>query len=518
MRPFLFTPIAVLLIQSALAAAGLDNLATVTGHTSHRASSADPTGGNEDSLVTFVPGETRTLLDTDGPGRITHIWFTAARFANHQTFLRDMVIRIYWENSPTPSVEVPLGDFFALGHARQYVVTSAPICVGDNTKALNCYWPMPFHKHARIELLNNGRRSIRRVYFNISYELGPQPSEQGLFHAEFRRDPNLRTQPHEANKTGKDNYVILETEGRGQYVGCTLSVDAQPGGWWGEGDEMIFIDHAERPTITGTGSEDYFCNAWGFQNAFSNPYYGCPLLEQLADGSSLTTVYRWHIPDPVRFSRHIRVTIEHLFKPNVINDYSSVAYWYQTEPIGQRAPLPQGEKNHPRPHPVPTTQPVTTIEMSATELEPGLNARGIKARSVTANLWAGYQSGGYLEIHLPQDMMEIVVPVPADGRYRVRVKPVNTLIDERIQLALKGGKTVPFDKHKDPERSTPWVDLGEITSSGSSLTLIVGGNQIIGLDHLKIERTDVKETPPILPPGAPAQPGPIKTQSNPADA
>ncbi|MGQ9651530.1 MAG: glycoside hydrolase family 172 protein [Phycisphaerae bacterium] len=497
MRSIAHVSVLVLLIHSAVFPAGLDDLATVTDHTSHRASSADPSGGNEDSLVTFVPGETRTLLDTDGPGRITHMWFTAARFANHATFFRDIVIRMYWEHSPVASVEVPLGDFFALGHARQYVITSAPVCVGDNTKALNCYWPMPFQKHARIELFNNGRRSIRRVYFNIDYALGPQPPDQGLFHAEFRRAPALRTQAHERNLTGKDNYVILETEGRGQYVGCVLAVDAQSGGWWGEGDEMIFIDHADRPTIAGTGSEDYFCNAWGFQKAFSNPYYGCPLLEQLPDGGSLTTVYRWHIPDPVRFKTHIRVTIEHLFDPKVVNDYSSVAYWYQTEPIRRREPLPAADENHPRSHTIPATQPVTAIEMSATELEPGLHARGIKVRSVTTSLGAGYASGGYLEIDTPDQRVEIPVPVPADGRYRVCVKPVNALVKNQVQIGLKGGKTVTFARHDGHERNTPHVDLGESQSSDGHLLITLSGNPVMGLDHLRIERTDVQDVPAV---------------------
>ncbi len=511
MRTLARLSILVLLPSFALAD-GLNDLATVTAGTSHRASSADSTGGNEDSLVTFVPGETRTLLDIDGPGRITHMWFTAARFANHAYFLRDMAIRMYWENSPVPSVEVPLGDFFALGHGRAYVVTSAPICVGDNTKALNCYWPMPFRKHARIELFNNGQRSIRRVYFNIDYELGPQPPEQGLFHAEFRRDAALRTQAHERNLTGKDNYVILDTEGRGQYVGCVLSIDAQPGGWWGEGDEMIFIDHAERPTITGTGSEDYFCNAWGFQKAFCNPYYGCPLLEELPDRGSLTTVYRWHIPDPVRFSTHIRVTIEHLFSPKVVNDYSSVAYWYQAEPIRQRAPLPPADKNQPRSHAVPATQPATMIEMSATELEPALRARGVRVRCVTANLWAGYESGGYLEIDSPDKSVEIPVAVPADGRYRVRVKPVNALIEGQITISLKGGKSLTFAKRETHERNVPPVDLGEAQSADGSLIIIVSGNRRMGLDQLKIERTDIRS------PAPPLRPAPGKAEPAPADA
>jgi len=303
----------ILSVQTSLYGMGLDELATVVDRTSHRASSYDRTGGNIDIISSFAPRATEVLLDTEGPGKITHMWLTFTSFPGNQTALRDLVIRMYWEHSSVPSVEVPLGDFFALGHNKYYQVQSIPVAVGDNRRALNCYWPMPFYKHARIELYNNGRRSIRRIYYNIDYELGSIPARQGLFHAEYRRDKELRGQSKHGNTTGKDNYVILETEGRGHYVGCVLYVDAQPGGWWGEGDDMIFIDHYEKPVIIGTGSEDYFCNAWGYANAFSYPYYGAPLLEKRPDGGKYTTVYRWHVQDPVRFTKHIKVTIEHVY-------------------------------------------------------------------------------------------------------------------------------------------------------------------------------------------------------------
>jgi hypothetical protein len=405
------------------------------------------------------------------------------------TLLRDLVIRMSWEGSDVPSVEVPLGDFFALGHGKLYPFESAVIAVGINRRALNCYWPMPFYQHARIEMFNNGRRSIRRIYYNIDYELGPIPPDQGLFHAVFRRDKALRTQEHAGNVTGADNYVILETEGRGQYAGCALFVDAQPGGWWGEGDEMIFIDHAERPAIIGTGSEDYFCNAWGFAEAFSYPYYGAPLLEERPDGGKLTAVYRWHVPDPLRFSKHIRVTIEHLFGKNVVNDYSSVAYWYQAGPIRQREPLPHAEENHPRQYDTGDPKP-TTFELDATELEAPLLAAGVAARAITATLHEGYNNGGWLRIETKDEKVEIAVPVPEDGTYLVQIKPVNHLIETAIRIGSADDVHKDIAKSTEPEHRIPYVDLGRLQSRDRAVVFQASGQPIIGLDHLKIEKVE----------------------------
>ena len=164
--------LAVLPLLGAAVATGqsLDGVSSLRDRTSHRASSWDRTGGNNDSLGSFAPGDTQVLLDTDGPGRITHLWFTVARFPGHEYVLRDIALRIFWENSPVPSVEVPLGDFFGLGHGRLYAWQSLPVAVGSNPCAMNCYWPMPFYRHARVEIVNNGRHSIRRLYYNLDYE------------------------------------------------------------------------------------------------------------------------------------------------------------------------------------------------------------------------------------------------------------------------------------------------------------------------------------------------------------
>ena len=397
----------------------LADVATVKNLSSHRASSFDRTGGNTDNITEFAPGETLTMLDTDGPGRIGHIWATVSNYDGHETFLRDLVIRIYWEGSKVPSVEVPLGDFFGLGHGKRYQVCSAPVCVGENDRALNCYWPMPFYKHARVELYNNGQRSIRRIYFNIDYDLGQIPPDQALFHAQFRRVKELPPKPF--TKTGKDNFVMLETQGEGQYLGCFFSVDSAPGGWWGEGDEMIFIDGDKMPTITGTGTEDYFCNAWGFKKPFNYPYYGVPFLEKLPDGWLQTTAYRFHIPSPVRFKKSIRVTMEHHWGKKAVNDYSCVAFWYQTKPTTDRMPIPAAEKNHPRFHPEKNaSKKPSSLKLCATEFEAALRKQGVAVKAITLERREGF-GGAALRIDSKSEPVELPLPSLAPGQYRVKI-------------------------------------------------------------------------------------------------
>lgn len=463
--------------------AGLNEAAQVSDRTSHRASSHDVTGANEDSIVSFAPGETKVLLDTDGPGVITHLWFTLARFPGHEFVARDVTLRIFWENSAVPSVEVPLGDFFGLGHGKLYAYQSLPMAVGANPVAMNCYWPMPFYKHARIELFNAGQRSIRRLYYNLDYELGEIPAGQGLFHALYKRDRALAGQPDVGNTTGADNYVILETEGRGQYVGCTLSVDAQPGAWWGEGDDMIFIDHAAKPTMIGTGSEDYFCNAWGYRDEFSYPFYGAPLLEDKDDGGKLATVYRWHVNDPIRFRTHIRVTIEHLWAPQLLNDFTSVAYWYQTEPMSKRPPLPPASENQPG-------SAMSVVD--GTALEADCVTRGVQARAITANLDQGYIAGGWLRIETGGQAVELNVPVPRPGTYKVEIKPVNHVLDKSMRMGLENGQAKTFDKIIPPadkpwtEANVPYLDLGQAKAKDGHIKITISGSPTVGIDSFRL--------------------------------
>jgi hypothetical protein len=178
--------------------------------------------------------------------KITHLWMTLAESPVHTTVLRDLVLRIFWEDSPVPSVDVPLGDSFGLGHAlpaqfyqrRKFHIASAPVAVGQNERALNCYWPMPFQRAARVEIYNNGPLTLRLLYYHVDYELGAQPAQSGLFHANFRQSNDHAGQmPDESyvNLDGKDNYVLLETEGRGQYLGCFFFIDTKNGVLVGRG-------------------------------------------------------------------------------------------------------------------------------------------------------------------------------------------------------------------------------------------------------------------------------------------
>jgi hypothetical protein len=319
---------------------------------SQRASSSSPTGDNRDRL-NLVRGETATLLDVKGPGCITHIWMTLHSIEDY--FLRKCVLKIYWDGEDQPSVNVPLGDFFGVGHAEAVVYSSLPMVMAPRDGGgLNCYLPMPFSKGARIEVTSENLVSDTRLYYNIDYETWDhEPEGLGRLHACWKRQnpcdgivepPEMddHTFQHAGtNLSDKDNYLILEAKGSGQFIGCNLSIhnlrrSKQGGNWYGEGDEMMFVDDDNEgkrwpPTMNGTGTEDYFNTAWGPQEFFDSPFFGL-LKPGGKDFSGHISWYRWHLADPVRFARSIRVSIEHGHANRRSDDYSSTAYWYQTEP------------------------------------------------------------------------------------------------------------------------------------------------------------------------------------------
>jgi hypothetical protein len=261
---------------------------------------------------------------------------------------------MYWDGARTPCVEAPVGDFFGVGHGVLKEYWSLPLTMSPRDgRGFNCFFPMPFASNARIELTNEGERRLM-TYFYIDYEQYEQPLEQAAyFHAQWRRenptvgwgddarrfadDPaHLRDVFATANTTGDGNYVILDARGRGHYVGCNLSIDcfARPkNDWYGEGDDMVYIDGDERPTLHGTGTEDYFNTAFSPDNEFCAPYHGLTLSEGKDwPWGGKHSMYRWHIEDPVHFRESIRVTIEHGHANHLTHDYASTAYWYQTEP------------------------------------------------------------------------------------------------------------------------------------------------------------------------------------------
>ena len=317
-------------------------------YTPHRASSTDPTGANAD-MRRVAPGETYTVLDVNGPGTIAHIWFTIAD--NEPYNLKRVVLRMYWDGETNPSVETPIGDFFGLGLGEYHTWQSEMLSVG-NDKSLNCFFPMPFAHHARITVTNEGKQPILALYYNIDYRTYSHPLTPGTlyFHAEYRQaQPNHGwTNDWETNQTplvndktnpdGKGNYVWMEAKGHGQYVGVTMSVLQNQDMWWGEGDDMFFIDGSKTPQIIGTGTEDYFLGAWDFGgHPFSYHLYGAPVVGRELAGSR-SSVYRFHLAQPIPFQKSFKATIEHGSANHRSDNFYSVAYWYQAEP---HEPLPQ---------------------------------------------------------------------------------------------------------------------------------------------------------------------------------
>ena len=322
----------------------LDKLTQISSAKTGRCSSWDTSGRNGDAW-TIKPGETRVLADIKGPGSITHIWMTQG---NHY---RECLLKITWDDARSPSVLVPLGDFFGLGHSivNSYQSLLFTASTRSNNQfnggcALNCYAPMPFRKRALVELVNQSKEAHRQ-YFYFDYETydSEPDADTGYFHAEFRRENpfggwghEIRVNTPEANIVNKEktawenNYLIMETKGRGQYIGCNLSVTNFQDTWWGEGDDMIWVDgYKWPPELHGTGSEDYLNQAWGMQdNAFMRN--GSSIHESNTDGYQ--TSYVHHLENPVRFQKELKVTIEHGHGNHLCNEMSSVAYWYAAKP------------------------------------------------------------------------------------------------------------------------------------------------------------------------------------------
>lgn len=275
--------------------------------------------------ITLEPGTTTTLADVKGPGVIQHIWITVDPKA-----YRDCVLRFYWDKEKTPSIEAPLGDFFCNGHNIRHNVNSLAVAVNPSG-GFNCYWPMPFKKHAKITIENQRHEGIWGFFYQIDYALTEVPDDAAYFHAQWRRSVTSRTCPE---------HVLLDgIKGQGHYVGTFLAWTQMSTGWWGEGEIKFFLDgDTTFPTICGTGTEDYFGGAWCFGDTYSTPFLGYPLWHKVEGHVPKHDLYRWHILDPIRFKKNMKVTIQALgWWPNgkyepLTDDIASIGYWYQAEP------------------------------------------------------------------------------------------------------------------------------------------------------------------------------------------
>ena len=298
--------------------------------------------------VRIEAGQTFTLCDIQGSGAIQHIWMTPTGTWRHN------ILRIYWDDQEQPAVECPVGDFFASGWGTAWNapapsyhhLSSLAVCVNPGS-AFNCYWPMPFRKRCRITMENIAPEAMT-LYYQIDYALGPVADDAAYLHAQFRRTNPL---PY------KEVYTILDgVKGKGHYVGTYMAWGVNNTGWWGEGEIKFFLDSdKDYPTICGTGTEDYFCGSYNFENKatrqyqdFSTPYCGLQVIrpDGVYQSQQRFGLYRWHIADPIRFKQDLRVTIQALgwrsggrYLP-LQDDIASVAYWYQTLPAGSFPKLP----------------------------------------------------------------------------------------------------------------------------------------------------------------------------------
>ncbi len=388
-----------------------------------RVSSTNPDiNSNGDSRV-IKEGETLVLAELTGPGAITHLWNTIA--AQDPFASRSLVLRIYWDGMVKPSIEAPLGDFFGVGHGAVADFHSLPVSVSSYGRSRSCFWRMPFRKSAKITLTNEARGfGDMEVYYYVDWEKLPSLPEDSLyFHARY----------HQAFPATHGDYPILETKGRGNYVGTVYSVHQVKTGWFGEGDDHFYIDGETVPSLCGTGTEDYFNDAWGFR-PFIGLSHGVTLYEGVFAGDRVSA-YRWHLSDPVRFRTALKVSIEH--KGSSVTDagvqtsssnerpdwVSSVAFWYQTPPVMSEEPLP------------PATNRVAPYRV--------LPAKALTFRTNPSALVTQEELGVLYAPGKPDAEIEFDFDVKEPGRYHVAAVLVLSVFSARYQPFLDGEAVGP---------------------------------------------------------------------------
>jgi len=434
-----------------LAQSPLDGLSTLRDFRAMRTSSTDPNiEGNGDARP-IKPGDTLTLAELSGPGRIAHIWFTIAD--NERFYGKLLTLRAYWDGEKTPSIECPINDFFCEGHGLDMYVNSFPIRVTSDGRGRNCYWPMPFGKSARLTITNEGKQPVHAFYYYIDWhKMKRLPRNEAYFHAQYRQEfPCIKGQ----------DYLILDAEGKGHYVGCNLSVRQSEPGWWGEGDDRFFIDGEKIPSLQGTGSEDYFCDGWGIRK-LEGLYYGFPISEGF-DTLSRHTNYRFHIQDPVPFTKSLKMVIEHKGARQMpdgswngylerFDDFSSVAYWYQIEPHKPFPPLPSGAER---------LYPSDSVTIEGEDM---LKDNASSAdRPVRQDLGGGWSGGAQL-FFTPKDAgawVTVRFQVPKAGKYLVIANFTKSFDYGAYQTYLDGAKIGgPVDLFNDSVAQVLPVKLG----------------------------------------------------------
>ncbi|MHB8520500.1 MAG: glycoside hydrolase family 172 protein [Limisphaerales bacterium] len=461
----------------------LGGLAFEHAGTARHEGSWDRSGGNGDARG-VAPGQTLALLDFKGAGIIRRFWVTIA--PNDNTIRCQAILRMYWDGETEPSVETPVGAFFGVGFGEQKDFISLPL--NETSGGYNCYWPMPFHKSARWTITNLGPKRIDAFYYNIDFTSYEKLSEKLLpFHAEWRRE-----NPTTAGK----NYTILEATGRGQFVGTALFMQNLRGHGLGflEGDEMVYVDGQATPAINGTGTEDYFSGGWYFDKGpYSAPYHGC-IIKDTALGR--ISAYRWHIEEAIPFHKSIRFTIEHGNQNDTRADYSSVAYWYQTEPHQSFPPLPPADQLLPT---VPTPPKKISGAIEGEQLVASANSTsGVVEFQDMSAFGDAWSNDGQLWWHGGEDgaSLTMKLPVPAAGTFEV-IGYFTKAPDYGIFQVLQDGRKIgpEVDGYASSVVPSGAVDLGRITLAAGENTLVVrirgkaaaSTNYLFGLDALVLK-------------------------------
>ncbi len=347
---------ALILQDGAFCQSALENLTIIKKDVrSKRISSYDRSGGNNDRFENIEPGETRTLAEIEGAGMINHIWITISPEAPALN-RSDIILRIYWDGNDYPSVESPIGPFFGQGWDETYPWASLPLSASPvKGNALVSYFKMPFVRGAKIEIENQADVKINAFYFYIDYlQMEKVPDEVAYFHAWYNQevtegDPegenewNTLGQGPSHNPGGEKNYKILETSGKGHFVGVNYFVNSPTPMWYGEGDDMFFIDGESKASLHGTGTEDYFNSSWCPNEKYFHPYYGYARVPDHIGWLGRTHCYRFHIEDPIYFDESLLFSIEHGHANNLTLELATVAYWYLEQPV-RLDPIPEKEQ------------------------------------------------------------------------------------------------------------------------------------------------------------------------------
>lgn len=429
-------PGCLLFLLAGSAAAQMPDLPRLKNYTAHRVSSQNRYVGSNDDSKRIMPGETLVMADLTGPGVVNHIWLTVAD--NEYAWPRLVRLRVYYDGKKTPSVDVPLGDFFGVGHGYERNVESLPVRDSSYGRARNSYWSMPFRKSCRITVTDEGKRPVTMFYYHVDWQRHPSlPDDLAYFHGYYRQErPAVQGR----------NYAFLDVKGTGHYVGTVLNVIQAGVGWFGEGDDLFFIDGAAKPQISGTGTEDYLSDAWGLRVS-TGPWTGTPVAEGELVGARLTG-YRWHVPDPIPFTKSLWAGIEHAGwtysedgklrssfeeRPDY---FSSAAFWYQKGVNEDLAEPPYGDERLPLGNAIQIAVEDSVAEVKTVKGKVSVQREVDWGRDLL-----------FFEAEGPGSRLDIPLDVPSAGRYEI-VARIAQAPDYGNYYALLDGKPMNLDSRE----------------------------------------------------------------------